>query len=189
MALTGKQRAFINEYLICWNATEAARRAGYAEKYLNTNANKLLQNTTIMAEIQRRIEEMTMGADEALMRLTEQARAAYSAYILPRGTINLETMVTDGKAHLIKKIKETKYGREVEFYDAQAALQLIGKHHGLFSDMQLNIDMSTLSYEQLERIAAGENPLNVLAISGQGGDGEAAETTSDTTESPGTVSD
>ena len=27
--LTDKQKAFINHYIQCWNATEAARRAGY----------------------------------------------------------------------------------------------------------------------------------------------------------------
>ena len=30
--LTDKQRAFVSQYLICWNASEAARRAGYSVK-------------------------------------------------------------------------------------------------------------------------------------------------------------
>lgn len=38
MRLTDKQRKFCDEYLIDLNATQAAIRAGYTEKYANTNA-------------------------------------------------------------------------------------------------------------------------------------------------------
>lgn len=54
MALTDKQKRFCDEYLIDLNATQAAIRAGYTEKYANTNASKLLQNTTISQYIGER---------------------------------------------------------------------------------------------------------------------------------------
>lgn len=54
MRLTDKQRKFCDEYLIDLNATQAAIRAGYTEKYANTNASKLLQNTTISQYIGER---------------------------------------------------------------------------------------------------------------------------------------
>jgi len=50
--LTAKQKRFANEYIIDLNATQAAIRAGYTSKYANTNANKLLQNTTLAEYIQ-----------------------------------------------------------------------------------------------------------------------------------------
>ena len=49
--LTYKQKAFIQEYLLDFNATQAAIRAGYSDKWTNTNASKLLQNTTIREAI------------------------------------------------------------------------------------------------------------------------------------------
>lgn len=49
--LTDKQQRFVEEYLIDLNATQAAIRAGYSEHLANTNANKLLQNTTIQKAI------------------------------------------------------------------------------------------------------------------------------------------
>jgi phage terminase small subunit len=52
--LTDKQLRFIDEYLIDLNATAAYIRAGYSSKLANTNATKLLQNTTIAAEIKKR---------------------------------------------------------------------------------------------------------------------------------------
>lgn len=75
-----------------------------------------------------------MGADEVLVRLSEQARAEYSQYFMPNGTVDLAKLIADGKAHLIKKVKETQWGLQVEFYDAHAAKELIGKHHRLFAD-------------------------------------------------------
>jgi phage terminase small subunit len=39
-----------------------------------------------------------------------------------------------GKLHLVKKMKETKYGLEIELYDAAAARELLGKHYKLWSD-------------------------------------------------------
>lgn len=59
MRLTDKQRKFCDEYLIDLNATQAAIRAGYTEKYANTNASKLLQNTTISQYIGERQKELS----------------------------------------------------------------------------------------------------------------------------------
>lgn len=137
MALTNKQRTFIEEYLTTWNATEAARRAGYAHP--NVVGPENLVKLGIAEEIQRRIAEKTMSADEALTRLAEQARAEYAAYLLADGSVDLGAMKRDGKMHLIKAIKPTKYGKAVEFYDAQTALINIGRHHGLFTD-KVNVD-------------------------------------------------
>lgn len=131
MALTPKQQVFVEEYLKTWNASEAARRAEYAKP--GQQGHRLLKNVEIDEEIQRRLAELTMSADEVLTRLAEQARAEQSRYLTPGG-VNLEMLIRDGKGHLVKGIKETKYGRDVEFYDAQAALVHIGKRHGLFSD-------------------------------------------------------
>ena len=75
--LSDKQRAFVEHYLESWNATKAARRAGY-----RGNSNTLavvgwenLRKPKISAEIERRISEKAMRADEVLLRLGQQARA------------------------------------------------------------------------------------------------------------------
>lgn len=134
MGLSNKQRVFVEEYLKTWNATEAARRAGYSVKTARSIGAENLTKPDIASEIQQRIAERTMGADEVLVRLSEQARAEYSQYFMPNGTVDLAKLIADGKAHLIKKVKETQWGLQVEFYDAHAAKELIGKHHKLFTD-------------------------------------------------------
>ena len=72
MGLTNKRRVFIEEYLRCWNATEAARRAEY--KHPRRQGARLLSFVDIQKEVERRIEEKAMGANEVLNRLAEQAR-------------------------------------------------------------------------------------------------------------------
>lgn len=131
MPLNDKQTTFLAEYLKCWNASEAARRAGYSERTASEQGSRLLANASISAEIERRKTEIIMSADEVLARLTEQGRAAYSAYFTADGAVDLGKLIADGKAYLIKKIKPTKEGLEVEFYDAQSALVMLAKANGL----------------------------------------------------------
>jgi phage terminase small subunit len=71
--LTNRQRIFIEEYLTCWNASEAARRAGFTGD-ANTVGPRLLANVGIKAAVEARIQEKAMTADEVLIRLAEMAR-------------------------------------------------------------------------------------------------------------------
>jgi phage terminase small subunit len=141
MALSDKQLVFINEYLICLNATEAARRAGYAEKYLHTNASKLLQNTTIQAAIQERLKEKHLSADVVLARLGDMATSNLSDFADIKTGDDLANARERG--YVVKKFKREiitdQLNRqhekiEIELYDAQSALVHIGKTHGLFAD-------------------------------------------------------
>lgn len=136
--LGNKQRAFIEEYLCCWNATEAARRAGYSEHTARSIGAENLTKPDIQAEIKRRLAEKAMSADEVLTRLAEQARASIGDFIdideKGRWKVDLGKAKTDDKLHLIKSLTPTQYGVKVELYDAQAALVQLGRAHGLFTD-------------------------------------------------------
>jgi phage terminase small subunit len=134
-----KQQIFVNEYLKCWNASEAARRAGYNGD-ANTVGPRLLANVGIKDEIKQRVTELTMTANEALVRLAEQARGDIGNFLkfeegvrLP--LLDLKGANEKGLLHLVKKFKYNSEGQpEIELYDAQAALVHIGRVHGLFSD-------------------------------------------------------
>ena len=77
--LTEKQKKFADYYIELGNATQAAINAGYSSKYANTNASKLLQNTTIKSYIDERLSQLAseriMGAQEAVELLSSIARA------------------------------------------------------------------------------------------------------------------
>lgn len=133
--LSAKRRAFVEEYLRCWNATEAARRAGYSARSANPTGSRLLANDSVKACIEQRLKEKAMSADEVLQRLGEHARAPYAPYITDRGTVDLAGLLAAGLGHLIKSTKQDRWGAvTIEFYDAQSALVHLGRHHGLFTD-------------------------------------------------------
>jgi phage terminase small subunit len=138
MALSNKQQVFINEYLISWNATDAARRAGYA--YPNVEGPKNLVNPSIQSFIVERLKEKQLTADAVLSRLAEMAFSNMSdfAYI----QTNADLANARERGYLIKKFKRKITTRddytvediELELYDAQSALEKIGKHLSLFID-------------------------------------------------------
>jgi phage terminase small subunit len=167
--LSPKQKLFIDEYLKCFNATEAARRAGYSggDNVLSQRGYELVRNSEIAEIISKRLQASAMSADEVLMRLGELARSEYEDYLMSDGNVDLPSLLAAGKGHLIKSVKPGKYGAQIEFYDADKSLALIAKHHGLLIDRQqstnLEIDLNTLTDEQLKRLAAGENVVDILA--------------------------
>jgi phage terminase small subunit len=139
MALTAKQRLFVDEYIKCRNATKAAIVAGYSEKTAYSIGWENLRKPEISNEIERRFEASAMSAAEVLMLLGDQARADMGPYLNEVGGLDFTKLKEDGKTHLIKKYKvirlpSGKLKYEIETYDAQAALLAIGKVHNLFKD-------------------------------------------------------
>lgn len=103
MALTGKQAIFAEEYLKCWNKTEAARRAGYDgnDATLSAIGYQNFKKLQIQEYIQQRIAENAMTADEVLMRLAEHARGEHGKYINTKPRLDMVAMAKDGKGDLI----------------------------------------------------------------------------------------
>lgn len=61
--LTPKQAAFVDEYLVDLNATQAAIRAGYSAKTANKIGPELLGKTSISAAIQARQAERSLRVE------------------------------------------------------------------------------------------------------------------------------
>lgn len=138
--LTPKQRRFIEAYLQTWNASEAARQAGYRGAVDRTGS-RLLGLIEIQAAVKARMVETTMQSDEVLKRLADQATLNASRFFvfeevdgeLVMAGINWRVFRDHG--YLVKKLSYDRKGRPViEFHDAQRALELIGKAYGMFVD-------------------------------------------------------
>lgn len=67
--------AFITEYLVDFNATQAAIRAGYSQKTAYSIGQRLLKNVEIVEAIQAKVDALSLGKDEMLIGLTDHARA------------------------------------------------------------------------------------------------------------------
>lgn len=131
--LTPLQHKWVNEYLCCWNATEAAKRAGYPEDSAYQRGYENTRHPKLQAIIAERLAEHTMSADEAMARLTVHARTSIQDMVDPlTGEIDLMAAVKNGAIQAIKeyKISDTPFGQkiEVKLYDKQDALQTIWKN-------------------------------------------------------------
>jgi len=180
--LTTKQRLFVEAYLVCLNATEAARRAGYSERTASAIGWENLRKPEIAAAIQAGLAERAMPADEVLARLADMARATaddfLTVYKSPLQTIDGEPIKDEqgnpivrsfpsldierarerGMLHLIKKVSYTANGPSVELYDAQAALVKLGEYHRLFGGKNVNLnvtpdDLKAMSDDDLDKLA------------------------------------
>jgi phage terminase small subunit len=131
--LTDKQKAFIEEYLVDFNATRAAQRAGYKgdDNTLASVGSENLRKPKIAEAIAKRFQERVMTADEVLARLSEMSRGDLSDFVKDHGAIDWDAV--QEKGYLVKRISHTK-GKQssIELYDAQSALVQIGKHYRLW---------------------------------------------------------
>lgn len=164
MAFTALQQAFIDFYILEKNGRKAAQLAGYKgnDVTLRAVAYENLTKPHIKAEVERRFQEQAMSANEVLSRLGDIARIDMSEFISVRHNVPLLDLEKAEKAHslhLLKKFKVTKQGIEIEVYDAQAALETIGKHLGLFNTIKIE-DWRT---QAIADIRAGKIPYEALA--------------------------
>ena len=124
--MTAKQQRFCDEYLIDLNATQAAIRAGYSEKYANTNVTKLLQNTTIKEFIEKRMaekqSELIADQDEVLKYLTS----------VMRGQTQAEVVVVENIGDYMSQARTMQKAPDEK--ERLKAAELLGKRYGLYTD-------------------------------------------------------
>ena len=123
MKLNARQKAFCEYYVASGNATDAAIKAGYKEKYAGVNADKLLKNTNISKYIKEITEEHTNNriakAEEILEFLTATLRGEVT-----------EEVVVGG----FGKSATEKISKNVDLKDRLKAAELLGKRYRLFTD-------------------------------------------------------
>lgn len=139
--LTVRQQAFVCAYLQCFNATKAAKQAGYSEDTAHQSGKENIHKPTIAAEIKKRldIEGIT----------PERIKVAWSEIAFDADMADFEKAVRSGKTlaalkeegyntQLIKSltITETQHGGsvKVELYSRTDALDKITKIAGLYVD-------------------------------------------------------
>lgn len=148
MALTAKQAQFVKEYLIDLNATQAAIRAGYSEKRASEIGYQLLQKTTVQAAIQEAMTERGNRTEVTADKVIEQlAKIAFHdlKHVVTwdeRGRIKIRPSdEVDGTLlqEISESISDNGMNKKVKLNDRMKALELLGKHLGLFTD---NIKLS-----------------------------------------------
>lgn len=177
MKLTPKQMRFVDEWLIDFNGKQAAIRAGYSAKTAEATAARLLRNVKVQAEISRRQKDLQRRTEVTQERVvTELARVAFAdatdyAQVETRmiekddGTeVSYQTVTLKNTAELspeqraaISGIKQGANGIEVKLCDKIKALELLGRHIGMFNDkieVKATVDnpFAGLSTEELRNV-------------------------------------
>ncbi len=161
--LNNQQRKFVRKYLENgFNATRAAKDAGYAPKNAHVQGHELLRNLKVCAYLKPLLDEIISPgriiAELALMAV-ETDVADFEDWLKGGGTLK-ELRATGVDTRQIRKIKVTRrvigHGDEaepyddvtVELYDRQAALEKLGRVHAMFTDKTENLNVK-ISWEDM----------------------------------------
>lgn len=159
--LTDKQQRFVDEYLIDLNATQAAIRAGYSAKTADQQGSRMLANVKIkqaVAEKQAQRSKRTgVNQDRVVLELAKVAFAKMTDIVDSKGRIKEDASPDDLACIESIKYKESdnEYGgsveREVKIASKLKALELLGKHLGMWSD---KFNVTVEKSEKLDDIIA-----------------------------------
>lgn len=156
--LTKKQRRFIDEYLIDLNATQAAIRAGYSPETAKDIGCENLAKPNIKNEIDKAIAERSkrtgVNADRVVRELARIAFCKASDVInFEDATLRADANEDDLAIVQSVKVKKTigeksdTEEREIKLADKIKALELLGKHLGMY------IDKSKVEIEPSQKFA------------------------------------
>lgn len=142
--LTVKQRMFVEEYLIDLNATQAAIRAGYSAKTADQQGSRMLANVKVQQAIAERMAERSkrtgVNQDRVVLELSKIAFLKMTDVVDRNGAIKQDASEDDLACIESIKYKESdnEYGgsveREVKVASKLKALELLGKHLGMWND-------------------------------------------------------
>ncbi|MFR1708941.1 MAG: terminase small subunit [Clostridium sp.] len=160
--LTPKQKTFCDEYLIDLNATQAAIRAGYSSDSAKEIGCENLTKPNICAyidkEIANRSKRTGINQDRVIRELARIAFVNANDVInMDEATLKVDASEDDTATIASVKVKTipTKEGegveREIKLADKLKALELLGKHLGIFKE-NININANVNSTKKLDSI-------------------------------------
>lgn len=160
--LSAKQALFVDEYLIDFNATQAAIRAGYSKKTAAKIGFENLQKPEIQAAIAKRLKDRSERTQITQDRVLEElARVGFSdirrSFSPTTGALLLPEQWDDDHAAAMASVKVTYRSSgevdengnpipeavaELKPWDKLSALDKIGRHLGMWND-KMQIDASS----------------------------------------------
>lgn len=142
--LTKKQQMFVDEYLIDLNATQAAIRAGYSVKTADQQGSRMLTNVKVQQAVAESMAERSkrtgVNQDRVVLELAKIAFVKMTDVVDSNGRIRGDASDDDLSCIESIKYKESnnEFGgsveREVKIASKMKALELLGKHLGMWND-------------------------------------------------------
>ena len=143
--LTPKQEAFVREYLIDLNATQAAMRAGYSPKTSNEQGARLLANVSVRSALEiamkERGERTKVTGDRVLMEIERLAMFDPKDLTLLTGPRDIAELPEDIRRAIVGWGWD-KNGNFTVKMAKEKALEMLGRHHKLFTD-KIEVDVTS----------------------------------------------
>jgi phage terminase small subunit len=164
--MTDKQKLFCDEYLIDMNATRAYRIAYPSikkESTINSLASRLLRNDKVNEYLEKRKldrqKRTEITQDMVIKELAKIAFVDMRKLYNERGNLLDIHSIDDDTAGAISSIETLEeysgYGenrektgdtQKVKMLDKTKALELLGKHLGMFKETNINVNMNYEDY-------------------------------------------
>lgn len=163
--MTEKQKIFADEYLVDLNATRAYKVAYPSVKKEETAAAaaaRLLRNVKVAEYISERMEERQkrteVTQDRVVQELAAIAFARATDYVTiqvngPAAIVAVKSTedLSEEQVRAIAGIKEGANGVEIKLNDKEKALELLGRHLGMWNDkLNLNVPAIDDSIKEME---------------------------------------
>ncbi len=129
-----QEQQFVDAYIETMSVKKASTLAGYSQPNYGY---RLMERPRVQKYLQEKMASQGMGADEVLARFAMIARTSIFDFVSiknDRLVIRTEDIEKARNAFAIKKVKQTRYGIELEAYDVLDALTKLGKYHALFTN-------------------------------------------------------
>ncbi len=123
--LTAQQELFCQEYIVDYNGTQAAIRAGYSEKTADVQAVRLLRNVKVLSRVRaiqkERLEKLAVTQESVILKLLEIYDRCMQAKPVMEWDYNEREYVATGEYTFDSR-------------GALNALEMIGKHLAMFTN-------------------------------------------------------
>lgn len=168
--LNPRQAAFVAEYLVDLNGTQAAIRAGYSPHTANEQASALLANLNIAEAVERgkaqRASRVNISQDTVLHEMSMLALSRIDHYVVSDdGQVELAEGAPEDAMAAVQSIKRKTrvhcdaqgnitgktYEVELRLWDKPAPLKLTGRHVGLYPD-------------RVEHVGKGGGPIEIAEV-------------------------
>ena len=165
--MTSKQKRFVEEYLIDLCATQAAIRAGYSPETAGSIGSENLHKPEIRARIDAAMAELSRRTGVNQERIVRElakvafgSNLAFSKFTTSAALTNASADDTAAIASVKVKQIPTDAGmgieREIRMADKLKALELLGKHLGMFTDnVHLTGDMGVQIVDDIPNSGTG----------------------------------
>jgi phage terminase small subunit len=163
--MNDKQIRFCEEYLIDFNATQAAIRAGYSRKTANEQASRLLANVNVSTHLSAMMQETSnklgITREKVLQEIGRLAFADIRKLYNIDGALKSIHDLDDDAAAILAGVEtyeeKAKFNegeenitlgqtKKVKVYDKTKSLEMLAKHFKIYSDAPINNNNLNFGY-------------------------------------------